>query len=168
MTTSRTFRADVIADDKDGKPVLLVEVKSRPVDDPRPADLPGYFPWPGRDEVVGKLSEDLHATPEGVKFAMLVDPKIIQVYQRGSGRSINPVLQLSAPEVLRPYDPEFTGKPIYHDYLETLAEGWLRDLAYHWKSNTPPAADDLERIGLLGLLKDGSTRREAEVAGAEA
>lgn len=45
----------------------------------------------------------------------------------------------------------------------TLVEAWLRDLAYNWKSEKPPGADERLPTGLLGGLEGGMTRRDATI-----
>jgi hypothetical protein len=39
----------------------------------------------------------------------------------------------------------------------TLIQAWLRDLAYHWKSEIPPHQEEIQKIGLLDYLIDGIT-----------
>ncbi len=50
-------------------------------------------------------------------------------------------------------------------YLETLVEAWLRDLAYHWKSETPPESEKLAEIGLLQRLEGGTTHSLVNING---
>jgi hypothetical protein len=83
------------------------------------------------------------------------------------------IAELNTREILGHYAPEFAGKdsryvasPIFHDYVETLVEGWLRDLAYHWKSVDPPGAEALAETGLLERIENGMTRRTESPAGA--
>lgn len=145
--------ADIIAADRDGQPILLVELKARPA---------------GEDAVLRFLS-DLAAAPEPVSFGMLVDPERIQVYRRGE---TSPVSEFDAIETLRHYSPGY-GTELIRDkhprllkiHLSTLVEGWLRDLAYHWKSGEAPRRDELGRIGLLPLLKNSSVDVEVRLIG---
>jgi hypothetical protein len=58
-----------------------------------------------------------------------------------------------------PYDPEFPRERVFESYLLTLVEAWLRDLAYHWKSENPPGSEELGRAGLLEKLEGGTTQR---------
>jgi hypothetical protein len=67
--------------------------------------------------------------------------------------------------VLRHYDAEFSNKRIFELYLTTLVEAWLRDLAYHWKSEKPPASEQLAAIGLLQQLEGGTTQPEVALGG---
>ena len=45
------------------------------------------------------------------------------------------------------YEPDLDRKRISPDYLEGLIEAWLRDFAFHWKSQRPPASrpDGIDR-----------------------
>jgi hypothetical protein len=52
-----------------------------------------------------------------------------------------------------------TGQSWFESYLLTLVEAWLRDLAYHWKSEDPPGSEELGRAGLLEKLEGGTTQR---------
>jgi hypothetical protein len=57
-----------------------------------------------------------------------------------------------------PLEPsEKIKKRMFDFYLETLVKSWLRDLSYHWNSDTPPAYNELAKIGLLPLLEGGHT-----------
>jgi len=67
--------------------------------------------------------------------------------------------------VLRHYEAEFGTKRIFELYLTALVEAWLRDLAYHWKSEKPPASEQLAAIGLLQQLAGGTTQLEVALNG---
>ena len=67
--------------------------------------------------------------------------------------------KLDTRQVLQHYDLEFPGKRVFESYLLTLVEAWLRDLAYHWKSENPPGSEELGRAGLLERLEGGTTQR---------
>lgn len=70
-----------------------------------------------------------------------------------------PVAQLLTREMLEPYEPNFTKKRVFEPYLVTLVEAWLRDMAYHWKSEIPPGWDALRGTGLLERIEEGTTQR---------
>lgn len=144
--------ADVIAYDRDDRPVLVAAVKAFEMaleDVPRAIDHIAYPGWwlPPR-------------------FLMLADYGSIRVIESAPDGSRSIILELPTAEVLGHYDEEvgemFQKQGIYHPYLRRLVEGWLRDLAYHWKSPTPPASADLEKTGLLALLDGGTTRSGVE------
>jgi len=45
---------------------------------------------------------------------------------------------------------------VFESYLLTLVEAWLRDLAYHWKSEDPPGSEELGKAGLIEKLEGGT------------
>jgi hypothetical protein len=152
---------DIVARDRDGDVVLLAEVKARkPREKPaseaqwvRPAWAPDPLP----------------------PFFMLVDLENISIFQLderpvvtefGEDRSVafyplSLITHLKSASVLSHYDAEFGQKTIYKFYLGTLVEAWLRDLAYHWSSETPPGSEQLAAIGLLPLLDGGFAQEES-------
>jgi hypothetical protein len=69
-----------------------------------------------------------------------------------------PLVRLDTRQVLQHYDPDFPSRRVFEAYLLTLAEAWLRDLAYHWKSESPPGSDELRSVGLLEKLEGGTTQ----------
>jgi hypothetical protein len=81
------------------------------------------------------------------------------LYRSERGALEEPIVRLDTREILQFYDPEFPGKRVFESYLLTLVEAWLRDLAYHWKSENPPGSAELERVGLLERLQGGTTQR---------
>ena len=70
-----------------------------------------------------------------------------------------PIVQLDTRQVLQHYDTDFPRRRVFEFYLLTLVEAWLRDLAYHWKSENPPGSEELGRTGLLEKLEGGTTQR---------
>ena len=96
---------------------------------------------------------------ESVAFVLAIDPNSIQLY-RPEGESLGePIARLDTRQVLQHYDPEFSRKRVFESYLLTLVEAWLRDLAYHWKTEYPPGSAELGRTGLLEKLEGGTTQR---------
>ena len=141
------MKYDIIAEDARGRDVLLVDVTGWPFDD---------------QQALAQLVY-MREAQLPVRFAMVADREKIRVvdYERGGGAGFACVL--GTKDVLTTYDPEFGTKRIFHHYLTSLVEAWLRDHMYHWKSATPPGAQELAKIGLLPCLKDGDTRREVVV-----
>lgn len=145
--------ADIVAEDREGRPVLLVEVKTGPITGER-------LQW---------FLDDLTEAPETIAFGMLVDPGTIRLYRRGAAL---PTREFDAIGVLRHYSPEYAGeatrsghKRILEIHIRTLVGAWLRDLAFRWKPGQPPMMEELEEVGLLDLIKDGTTTDEVAVAG---
>ncbi|AFZ27170.1 hypothetical protein Cylst_5125 [Cylindrospermum stagnale PCC 7417] len=104
------------------------------------------------------------------RFAMLVDLEKIEIFKVSDDSNIRAEIllkradilshieakiSLESDDILSHYDPEFSKKRIFDFHLQTLVKSWLRDLAYHWKSETPPASRELTEIGLLQLLEGG-------------
>jgi hypothetical protein len=143
------MRADIIAENQNGIPILVVEVKSRLRSD---IEKPQLVEWLSNLDVVPP-------------FAMIVDPQYIRVF-RWDGKHLEETVRLSAREIFTRYDDAFGSRRIFEPYLASLAEAWLRDLAYHWKSVQPPGRDELQSSGLLEQLAGGTTKREVEVRGA--
>ena len=140
------YRADIVALDADDSPVMLVEVKARQED--------SVF---DREQ----LQRYLQAA-QNVPYAMLVTLRDMHLYEWKSA-TLSLLLTVPTADVLSVYEPEFRKKNIYENYLATLVEAWLRDVAYHWKSAAPPLFDQLTRLGLTEKLDNGTTRREQEL-----
>jgi hypothetical protein len=94
---------------------------------------------------------------------MLADPERIQVFQWDGKQLSGPISSLSTPEVLSAYEPDFSRKRIFEFYLVRLLEAWLRDAAYHWKSDSPPGSAELRKVGLLERVEGGTRVAEPEV-----
>lgn len=139
-TTDNWFDAAVV--DRENHPVALVEVKAHPVES-----------W------ATILSRQLAKSAERIAFVLTIDPNSIQLYRPAGEDLGEPLIHLDTRQVLQHYDPEFAGKRVFEPYLLTLAEAWLRDLAYHWKSENPPGSAELGRTGLLEKLEGGTTQR---------
>jgi hypothetical protein len=141
-----TAEPDVVVVDADDRVVMLVEVKTAPSNR-------------AHDALASMLAREAHA-----RYAMHVDMSEIEVYRWDGRRLDGPVVRLPTAEVLCAYDPEFSSKRIYGFYLETLVQGWLRDVAYHWNSETPPGYEELERAGVAQLLAGGSAHTLVSVS----
>lgn len=139
--------ADIVVQGKDGQTVLLVEVKVTKLKEPK-----------AKEKAVSQLKSYWQATNDHIPFAMLVDLEDIKIFQKDDTNLSKFVSSLKTAAVLNYYDPEFSSKRIFAPYFETLVEAWLRDLAYHWKSTTPPGAEQLAAIGLLELLVGATTQ----------
>jgi len=137
---------DIIAEDKSGKTILLVEVKARHLEGKQHKD------W-----FIEKVKSYLQAANTQIPYAMLVDLEDIQIFRCDGTNLSEPVSYIKAAPVLSHYEPMYGKKRIFHHYLEGLVEAWLRDLAYHWKSQIPPASEQIAEIGLLQQLEDGNT-----------
>jgi hypothetical protein len=147
--------ADIVAFDKDGQVVLLVEVNT--------------FDFKLKDSSavhrgISQIVSYLKAAKQVIPFAMLVDLENIQIFQWDGTNLSEPIKFLKTASILSHYDPEFSNKRIFSFYLSTLVEAWLRDLAYHWKSEKPPASEELAAIDLLQRLEGGTTQTEVALS----
>ena len=139
-TADNGFDAAVV--DRENHAVALVQVKAHPVEK-----------WPTIPP------KQLAKFAERVAFVLTIDPNFIQLYTPAGENLGEPIVHLDTRQVLQHYDPEFPRKRVFESYLLTLVEAWLRDLAYHWKSENPPGSEELERAGLLDKLEGGTTQR---------
>jgi len=139
---------DIAALDKDDRLVMLVKVQEKAVGQ---TDISDVICW-------------LKALSIVVPFAMTVDPEDIQIFQ-WDGDALSPVCSLKTADAIGHYSPEFgSGRVVWH-YLCRMVEAWLDDLAYHWKSEVPPASEQIAGIGLLQRLQGGTTQAQMELRG---
>jgi len=134
------FDAAVV--DKENHTIAFVQVKADPVE--RWATV---------------LPKQLADIAQRVVFVLTIDPNYIYLYRPEGEKLGEPISHLDTRLVLRHYDPEFPKKRVYASYLLTLVEAWLRDLAYHWKSENPPGSEEIGRAGFLEMLEGGTTQR---------
>jgi hypothetical protein len=146
--TASSITADIVAQDREARPILVVEAKSA---------------MGGLDRGKAQLSSSLSALQASIPFAMFVDLENIYLFRWDGAHLSGPICTLKSSEILGRYDAEFDNKRIFEPYLTTLVEAWLRDLAYHWKSDQPPAAEQLAAVGLLPLLEGGDTYSEVDL-----
>jgi hypothetical protein len=146
--------ADIIALDKDDRIVALIEVKIIQAQDKAAKQRIVDYSIDWLKAALAKMSE-LRAV---IPYAMFVDTEQILIFKWDGVNLSEPVCSLNTGEILRYYEPEFGSKRISGRYLEALVESWLRDLAYHWKSEIPPASEQVATIGLLKMLADGTTK----------
>ncbi|MEP0751126.1 type I restriction enzyme HsdR N-terminal domain-containing protein [Trichocoleus sp. Lan] len=152
--TQANNHPDIIACNREGQTVLVVEVKATQLKDSK-----------AKQWAIEKLKSYLQAANTKIPFAMLADLKNIEIFQWDGANLSESVSVLKTVTVLNHYDPEFSSKRIFWNYLKTLIEAWLRDLAYHWKLENPPASEELAGIGLLQVLEDGDTYAERDSEG---
>jgi hypothetical protein len=153
--------ADIVALDKDDQIVVLIEVKinqakekavkQRIID--RALEQIKYF--------LSKLSKKNVVIP----YAMIVNLENIIVFKWDGTVLSEAVLSLKTADILHYYDSKLGDQRIFEPYLTRLIEAWLRDLAYNWKSEIPPASEQIAGIGLLPLLADGTTKSGVEIGG---
>lgn len=151
--------ADIVALDAQGNPILLVEVKGT-----------RRLPEQRRKDIL--LSLNKFATKFSIPYIMFVDLDNVKIYKNkehpDSDWADSPLETIVTERILAEYDPEFNQKStkigrVFSHYLERLTEGWLRDIAYKWKSGTPPFSDRLQAIGLAERLNNGTTFSETSL-----
>jgi hypothetical protein len=146
----------LVSIDRDENPVMLVLVTTEPATTDDVLDLVGH----------------LRATNPPVPFGMIVDPEVIAVIKAHGDDHRPHLAELSTRDVLGHYSPNFMGddtnygtKSAFLSYMQTLTGSWLRDLAHHWKSDSPPGMRDLAEAGLLDRLVKGFTHDEVSIYG---
>jgi hypothetical protein len=145
LANERGFDTAVV--DQENRVVALIQVKARPLG----------------EEWTPLLRNELKRRPLPPPiFLLAIDPVYINLYRLAEKELIDPVVQLDTAKILSHYDPDFTEKRIFEFYLLTLVEAWLRDLAYHWKSPTPPGSEELHAAGFLGRVEGGTTQSLGE------
>ena len=153
--------ADIIALDKDDRIVALIEVKIIQAKEKAAKQRIADYMRSWMKAVLAKMSEQRTIIP----YAMFVDTEQILIFKWDGVNLSEPVCSLNTAEILRHYEPEFGNKRIFKRYLTRLVEAWLRDLAYNWKSEIPPASEQIAKIGLLPLLAGGTTKSGVEIGG---
>ena len=152
---------DIIAVDKDDRVIMLIEVKIIQAEETAAKQRIADYMISWMKAVLAKISEQRTIIP----YAMFVDTEQILIFKWDGVNLSEPVSSLNTGEILRHYEPEFGNKRIFKRYLTRLIEAWLRDLAYNWKSEIPTASEQIEKIGLLPLLADGTTKSGVEIGG---
>jgi hypothetical protein len=144
---AKPLAPDMIVENHEGLPILLVEVK------PSKAD----------SRTTKKINRLLREADLPAPYAMVVDPERIEVFVWDGNQLTGPVFSAEAGPILGYYSKyyeDFLARGIRQSFLETLVKAWLRDLDYQWKtkSSSVPGADALAEIGLLSQLKDSTIR----------
>jgi len=130
---SRVGRPDIVVDRPAG--LVLVEVKSR-IDK---RDLAFFFE---------QLQGYLHATHAQAAYTLLVDASRMTFF-RGTDPEQS-VWSEDTSSVLARYDPTLSENPIFENYLASLVQRWLNDLALLSISELPEETktlpDDLREL----------------------
>ncbi|WP_414551413.1 hypothetical protein [Anabaena sp. CCY 0017] len=132
------FEPVIVAKDKNEHPVLMIDLRFSPL-------------YSATDLKLEKMEEY-----QNVPFLMFVNSQIIKIFKTADFKE---VATLPTQEVLLYYNPEIADKMLFQSSLITLIQAWLRDLAYHWKSQEPPFVKEIKEIDLFDYLIDGSTQQ---------
>lgn len=146
--SDRMALADVVAFDREDKPVLLVAAEERLI-----------YP-----EVLDSYREVLLAIRRNIPFAILAFSEEMTIYRKHRTRSLVPVTTLPTREILRFYSRTFGDGYVSKDYIAGMIDAWLSDFMRHWKSLNPPYSEELAALGLVGRLEGGSTKRRVRLA----
>lgn len=152
---------DIIAVDKDDRVIMLIEVKIIQAEETAAKQRIADYMISWMKAVLAKISEQRTIIP----YAMFVDTEQILIFKWDGVNLSEPVCSLNTGEICRYYLPTFGSKWIFEDTIETLIQSWLHDLDYHWKSEIPPASEQIAAIGLLPLLAGGTTKSGVELGG---
>jgi hypothetical protein len=142
----RSVRIDLVAFDVEGGLVLFGEVKAVGADEDRFS--------------LRQLLDYADRTKSSPPFLLTVNRERIRIYRFGRQGAPELTMESDTAPVFGFYDPAFAGKKPFEDYLTVLANAWLDDLAFHWKSETPPLYSEAQGIGLVPLLDKGTVQRE--------
>ncbi len=152
---------DIIAVDKDDRVIMLIEVKIIQAQETAAKQRIADYMISWMKAVLAKISEQRTIIP----YAMFVDTEQILIFKWDGVNLSEPVCSLNTGEICRYYLPTFGSKWIFEDTIETLIQSWLHDLDYHWKSEIPPASEQIAAIGLLPLLAGGTTKSGVKLGG---
>ncbi|TAF04396.1 MAG: hypothetical protein EAZ77_15740 [Nostocales cyanobacterium] len=139
------YRPDILFTNRNEDIVLLIEIKAKKLE------------YSLKNRAISQLKTYLQNIKPDIPFGMLVDLEEINIFALNKNQEIQNLTSLKTNDIIGDYDPESPHKRIFDFYLETLIKSWLRDLSYHWHSETPPGYHELEQIGLLPLLEGGHT-----------
>lgn len=153
------IEADIIALDKDDRIVALIEVKINQAKEKAAKQKIINRALKQIKNFLSLLSEKKVVIP----YAMIVNLKDIRVFKWDGTVLSDAVLSLKTADILDYYDSKLGDQRIFEPYLTRLIEAWLRDLAYNWKSEIPPASEQIAAIGLLPLLAGGTTKSRVEI-----
>lgn len=147
--TNRIIIADLVAKNVKRQIVLFCEVEAST----------------SSQKSIERLIYKLPYAKELIPFAMSVNLEDLHIFKWDGANLSEPICSIKTGDVLRHYDDEFGSKQIFHEYLTELVSAWLDDFAYHWKTKTPPASEQIAAIGLLPLLERGKTKTDFLISG---
>ena len=136
-------RADILVTAPQGQLLLAVEVKRHPFDQ-------------SARQQIEKYSQAV-----GAEFVMTIDPRKILIAPTQNGLpDWEHAITLSTNSILHHYTDVSDLESVEGFYLESLAEAWLRDFSFSWKSKRPPGYDELDLIGLASRLHNSETHSQ--------
>ncbi len=142
LNHARNRISDLIAVDRDGEKLLIVEVKANN----RRRDV-------ARLQLISFLQSEKAISQVIIPYAAIVTLENIELFE-WNGDELTLRYCFDTTEVLREYDSEIGKKRIFEYYLGSLVEGWLRDIAYRWKLENPPKLKELDKLGLASRIAE--------------
>jgi hypothetical protein len=145
---------DILVVDRQDHPILIGEVQGRK--EPAGAAL-------------SRMKDFLEFADLAVPYVMIVDHERISIYRADEELREEPIFSTRTKPILRYYlvDYERSKRMIGESLLRAVALAWLQDVSYRWKSKStsPPVLEELDRLGLAQLLKDGIFESEVVFGG---
>jgi hypothetical protein len=146
--SDRVCLADVVAFDRDDKPVVVVAADERPL-----------YP-----QSIGFNLEVLQAIRKDIPFAILAYAEEMTIYRKHRTRSLEPVATIPTREIIRFYAPESVEGRLFSRFIAAMIDVWLRDFMWHWKSPTPPYSETMAALGLVERLENGWSKARVRLA----
>ena len=142
-----TVHADLVVRGRDGRAVLVVEVKGS-------ARFPEVY-----KRALGLVVDAFRAP-----YAMLAMPDKVLLFRIGPGGGLSdtskPIATLETRRLVERYFPEASEKGPTGGILESVVDDWLRDLAKEPEGDIP-GKDEIAAAGLLEQISGAETVREA-------
>ncbi len=146
--SDRMCLADVVAFDRDDKPVVVVAAEEQLI---YPVVLYSYL------EVLSAIRKD-------IPFAILAFVDEMTIYRKHRTRPLEPLATIPTREVIRFYHPRHAEGRLSKDFIAGTIQLWLNDFIWHWKSATPPYSETMASLGLVERLENGRSKARVRLA----
>jgi hypothetical protein len=146
--SDRMALADVVAFDRDDKPVVVVAAEEQLI---YPVVLYSYL------EVLSAIRKD-------IPFAILAFSEEMTIYRKRRTRPLEPLATIPTREIIRFYAPTFADQRLSKLFIAEMIDAWLRDFMWHWKSPTPPYSETMASLGLVERLENGWSKARVRLA----
>lgn len=134
---------DLLVVDRKERPIMIGEVKWKPVPDSIARSL---------------VRDSLKSDDSRVPFVLIADSERIRLYRGDEDLKGRPIFSTETGPILSYYFGHYRDRrpeSISEDLFMEIILGWLRDLSYRWrsKSELPPAFNELDGLGLVGKIQ---------------
>jgi len=146
--SDRMALADVVAFDRDDRPVVVVAAADRMI---YPQELDSYR------EVLSAIRKD-------IPFAILAFAEEMTIFRKHRTRSLEPVATIPTREVIRYYYPSLADRRLSKTFIAGAIDVWFSDFIHHWKSPTPPYSETMASLGLMERLENGRSKVRVRLA----